>query len=291
MSWNEVLSTVSPVFAVAAIGYMFGPRLGIDLATVTQLVVYLAGPALIFAGLIEGPAAPSSTAVVVLGVVVIVLGVGVLLWLVARMTGYRPGSLFLPAMFMNSGNMLLPLSLFAFGEPGLRHSIVIFVTVAVLQSSIGVAIASGGTSVWEVFRLPYIYAVAAAIGVRSAGVAPPATVARVIGLVGDMAIPLMLFALGLRLRSVSLVSWRTPLLIALTRIGGGYLVAAAYVDWVGLQGTARSCLLLASVMPSAVVNFIFAEKYAAEPGEVAAAVAVSTLVSLFTTPLLLAFGI
>jgi hypothetical protein len=101
----------------------------------------------------------------------------------------------------------------------------------------------------------------------------------------------MLFALGLRLRSVRWVSWRAPILITLVRIGGGYLIAAGYVASVGLEGTARSCLLLASVMPAAVINFVFAEKYAAEPGEVAAVVAVSTLVSLLTTPLLLAFGL
>ena len=42
--------------------------------------------------------------------------------------------------------MLLPLSLFAFGADGVRYSIVIFVTVAVLQSSLGVTIASGVAS-------------------------------------------------------------------------------------------------------------------------------------------------
>ena len=60
---------------------------------------------------------------------------------------------------------------------------------------------------------------------------------------------------------------------------------------VGLEGTARSCLLLGSVMPSAVINFIFAEKFASEPGDVATAVVASTLVSVVTTPLVLAFGL
>jgi len=289
--WSQVLSTVSPVFALAAIGYAFGARLRIDLASVTQLVVYLAGPALIFTGLVDGPLEARSATILVLGVVIVVVGVGGLVVAITSLTGRKPGALLLPAMFMNSGNMLLPLSLFAFGEPGLRHAIVIFVTVAVLQSSLGVAIASGRASMLEMFRLPYIYAVLAALLVRVTGASVPAFLARVLELVGGMAIPLMLFALGLRLRSVRLTSWRAPLLITLARIFGGYAIAAAYVACTGIEGTTRSCLLLASVMPAAVINFVFAEKYGAEAGEVAATVAVSTFVSLLTTPLLLAFGL
>ena len=64
-----------------------------------------------------------------------------------------------------------------------------------------------------------------------------------------------------------------------------------FVFATGLDGVARSCLLLASVMPSAVINFVFAEKYANEPGSVATTVVVSTVVSLVTTPLVLAFVI
>ena len=44
-------------------------------------------------------------------------------------------------------------------------------------------------------------------------------------------------------------------------------------------------------MPSAVINFIFAENYGGEPGDVATAVVASTLLSVFTTPLVLAFGL
>ena len=50
-------------------------------------------------------------------------------------------------------------------------------------------------------------------------------------------------------------------------------------------------MLPASVMPSAVINFILAEKFAREPGDVATAVVASTLVSVVTTPLVLAFGL
>jgi len=54
----------------------------------------------------------------VLGSVVLVVGVGVLVALVAALAGLELGTLYLPAMFMNSGNMLLPLSLFCVWRGG-----------------------------------------------------------------------------------------------------------------------------------------------------------------------------
>ena len=86
-------------------------------------------------------------------------------------------------------------------------------------------------------------------------------------------------------------SWRAPLWVSAARIGGGFAVGWTYVTGAGVEGTARGCLLLASVMPAAVVNFVFAEKYANAAGGVATAVVVSTLISLAVIPLVLAVAI
>lgn len=64
-----------------------------------------------------------------------------------------------------------------------------------------------------------------------------------------------------------------------------------FVTVLQLEGQARGCLLLASVMPAAVVTFVFAEKYGRDGGDVAATVALSTVVSTLTIPLLLAYGL
>jgi predicted permease len=291
MGWTRVLETVAPVFTLVVVGYGAGRLLRFDLRTITDIVVYLGGPALIFTSLMHGRLATADVAIVAAGAVTIVVGVGTIVLVLAAAMGFRPGALYLPAMFMNAGNMLLPLSLFAFGDEGLRCGVIVFVTVAMLQSSLGVTIASGRPTLTEMFRLPYIYAVGAAFVLRSSQTALPAVVDRPLSLLGDVAIPLMLLALGLRLRSVRVTYWHRPVLVAMVRVAGGYGVALAFVTLAGVHGTSRACLLLASVMPSAVINFVFAEKYGNESGEVATAVMVSTLVSLLTTPLVLAYGI
>lgn len=291
MTSATVIEVVAPVFLLIGVGYAFGAFRSVDLTSLTDVVVYLAAPALIFHSLITGTLHREEMLELAAGVTTVVVGVGLVLLVVSRVLGYRPGALYLPAMFMNAGNMLLPLTLLAFGEAGLRRAVVIFVTVAVLQSSLGVTIARGYPSPFEMFRLPYIYAVAAAWAVREGyfSLWPPAGEA--VELVGHMAVPAMLLALGLRLRTVEPGAWSRPLAVATLRIGGGYVVALAFVTSFGVEGLARSCLLLASVMPSAVINFVFAEKYGNASGDVATAVIVSTVASVVTTPLLLAYGL
>lgn len=291
MPWHAVLDVVLPVFVLMAIGWLLGRLRSVDLGLLTDIVVYIASPCLILASLTSAELDLTQMAMLAAGATWIVVSVGVLLRFAAHVVGARLGALYLPAMFMNAGNMLIPLSLFAFGEEGLRHGVTIFVTLTVLQSSLGVTIASGRLSLAEMFKYPHIYAVVLALAVHRLQIDLPPLIARPVALLGEMAIPLMLMALGLRLRTVRVGAWRGPLVATIARVVGGYAMGSLFVYLAGLQGAARDCLLLASIMPAAVVNFVFAEKYGNESGAVATAIAVSTAVSLVTTPLLLAYGL
>ena len=291
MGFAEVLAVVVPAFAIVALGYWIGGRRRIDLGTLTEVVVYIGGPALVFHSLYSGTIAYGEVGILAGGVLTIVLGVGALVFVGSRIVGRPAGVLYLPCMFMNAGNMLLPLSLFAFGEEGLARAVIIFATMTLLQSTLGVLIASGRPDPIEALRLPYIYAVVAAFGCRASQLEVPTALLRGIGLLADLAVPLMLLALGLRLRTVVITSWRRPAVATLARVGGGYAVALVLVACVPMPPITRSVLLLTSVMPAAVVNFVFAEKYGNESGDVATVVFLSTVVSLVTTPLVLAFGI
>lgn len=291
MGLDAVFATVFPVVALVGMGFMLGPRLGLDLRSLTELVVYLGGPALIFVSLLRGDLAGGDLVMLVGGTLVIALGVGAMLRVADGFTDRDLGRLYPPAMFFNAGNMLLPLCLLAFGEEGLARGVVVFATMTFLQSSLGVVLASGRGDLREMLRLPYFYAVVAAFLLRASGGAVPGALLRPLEMVGDLAVPLMLIALGLRLRTIRVDHWGTALWITLARIGGGYAVASAFVALVGAEGLTRDVLLLASVMPAAVINFVFAEKYAGQSSDVATVVVASTIVSFVTTPLVLAFGL
>jgi predicted permease len=75
------------------------------------------------------------------------------------------------------------------------------------------------------------------------------------------------------------------------RIGVGFLLALLIVSLFHIQGITRSIILLSASMPSAIVNFILAQRYERNADVVASVILVSTLLSLLTTPLVLSFSL
>lgn len=291
MGIATVFETVFPVFILVAVGYGFGGLRRLDLFSLTEIVVYLGGPALVFTSLAGGSMEMREVGLTAVGTIFIITSVGAGLWVFSRLSGLRIDGLYLPAMFMNAGNMLLPLALFAFGEDGLRYAVVVFATATLLQSSLGVAIASGRPRVAETFKLPYVYAAVLGLSSQYAAAQTPSLLMRPLELLAGLAIPLMLLSLGVRLRSIEFAAWQRPLFAASVRLGGGYVAGWSFVTLSGVSGTSREVLLLASVMPAAVINFVFAEKYSESSGDVAGAVLASTLLSAAFVPLVLTFGL
>jgi predicted permease len=87
---------------------------------VTEIIVCLGTPFLVFTSLASRPLLAGDIAVLVSGVVIIFAGVGLLIRLYFLVFQFHSRGFALPALFMNAGNMGIPLALFAFGPP--RHA-------------------------------------------------------------------------------------------------------------------------------------------------------------------------
>jgi hypothetical protein len=195
---------------------------------------------------------------------------------------------YLPAvMFPNTGNMGLPLSLFAFGEPGLALAIVVFAISASLQFTVGVGIAAGHANWQRLLRMPLLYAVALAALVILLDIPVPGWVANTTNLLGGLVIPLMLITLGVSLSKLRVKSLGRSVVLALLRLVPGTLIGLAAGWAFGLGPMGQGVLAIQCAMPVAVFNYLFAQLYRREPEEVAGAVVLSTLISFVTLPLLL----
>ena len=122
------------------------------------------------------------------------------------------------------------------------------------------------------------------------GVVLPRIVMEPIEMLGAMAIPLLLLNLGMHLRSLVLREIRHTVVVVAIRVMGGAACAVLFIALFGVTGVERKVLLLASIMPAAVINVIIAQRYSTDPSLVASAVALGTLVSLVTIPAMLYFA-
>jgi len=287
---DALLEITFPVFAIVGLGWLLAGWKRLDLDHLTELLLYVALPALALDALITHRPAPldfvriSAAALAVMGVT------GVLAYVLALLFDLPRRGLVLVTTFMNAGNFGLPLALLAWGEAGLAHAVLYYLAAAIAQNTVGIWIAKGGAEGWrEVFKLPLPYAAVIGLTLAWSDVTPPAFLAKPIAMLGAAAIPLLLLGLGHNLRQVRATAFGPALLATALRMGGGLAVGAAAAALLDLDGMSRNVVLLSSSMPAAVMNFALARRYDAAPAMVSTAVLFSTLLSLVSIPLVLTF--
>jgi predicted permease len=287
---GSLLETVGPVFGVVLLGWWLAGRSRMDLPTVSNLALMVTSPALMFSVLGSADADLGRWGVLVAGTLWIALGTAALAALYLWFDGSGRRGLLLPAIFWNAGNLTLPLARLAYGDAGLEAAAVIFVTVAILNSTVGVWIAKGENGLSEIVRMPLAYGSVGGLALAISGLTLPRLVMEPIEMLGAMAIPLMLISLGMHLRNLELRDVRHTVVAVAIRVAGGAICAALFITLFGISGVERKILLLASIMPAAVMNVIIAQRYSTDASLVASAVVLGTLISLVTIPAMLYFS-
>jgi predicted permease len=287
---GSTLETVGPVFGIVLLGWWLAGRTRMDLPTLSNLALMVTSPALMFSVLGGADVDLGRWGVLFAGTLWIALGTGVLAAIYFWSDGSGRRGMLLPAIFWNAGNLTLPLARLAYGDAGLEAAAVIFVTVAILNSTLGLWIAKGEDGLSEIIRMPLAYGSVGGLALALSGQTLPRLVMEPIEMLGAMAIPLLLLNLGMHLRRLAFRDIRHTLVVVAIRIVGGATCAVLFIALFGVSGVERKVLLLASIMPAAVINVIIAQRYSTDPSLVASAVALGTLVSLVTIPAMLYFA-
>jgi predicted permease len=286
---GEIFATVAPVFLCAGVGFAWS-RAGrpFDRPAVTALNIELAAPCLVFSRLVTLELDPAAMGQIALATVLALAGFSALGALILRALGLPAHTWLSPLVFVNAGNMGLPVCLFAFGEDGLPLAIAFFAVCAVANFTLAPPLWSGRFDGLELARTPVIWATLLAVGVLALGIHVPLWLLRSATVLGDLAIPLMLLALGVSLAELRVVRVRRALGLAGLRLALGVGVGLAVAAALRLEGTVRGVFLLQAAMPAAVFNHLFAQRYGRSPDEVAGVVVVSTLLAFVTLPVMLA---
>lgn len=281
-----LLNIVVPVFVIALAGFWFGRRWRGDtgMAFINHANLMLFVPALVFSALVENPISVTHDWPLMLaGVFVVVLPGALLMWVTPQ--GVTRAAFLVPGMFRNTGNLGIPLMMLAYGREYLGDIVLLMVLSNLLHFSLGIYLLSHGEKRWDWVANPNVWAAALGVWLASQREEIPASVLTSLDLLGQMAIPLMLFALGVRLSQEKLGQVGLAL-----RINGIYLLAGLavlpVVLWlVPLTPTWTRMLVLSALLPPAVMNFLLCEQYRAEPTTVAKVVLVGNLLSIVTVPL------
>lgn len=285
-----VLEIVAPVGILGGIGFLW-VKAGFEyrMEFITRLCMTLSVPALIFTALMKTDIDPVSLRDLTLAAMAAYGLLTLVFFGLVSVSGLERRTYLSPLIFGNTGNVGLPLAFFAFGQAGLDFAVVVFAVMAVWSFTFGLWIVAGGGSPFRVLKEPLVGATLLGALFLSQGWHTPEWMTRSLELLGQIAIPLMLITLGVAVARLSAGHLGRAVWLSMIRavicIG-----VAALVGWAfGLPPVALAVLILQVSTPVAVTSYMLAEKYGADSDAVAGLVIASTLLSVVTLPIILAF--
>lgn len=288
MIW-QLINIVFPIFAIVLVGYLYGRKHSPDMAAANKLNIDIFVPALIFDVLTANNFNLAEYQSLAVAGVVIVLGSGLIAWPIARYFNYEFKTFVPPMMFNNSGNMGLPLMLFAFGKAALPAAVVLFLIENFLHFSVGMKILNRNASLMAMLKIPMIFITIAGLIFSFMHWSLPPLLSTPIKMLGQISIPLMLFALGVRLIHIDWKDWKIGLIGAIVSPVSGLIFALPIGYLLNLSDIQYAMLIVFSALPPAVLNYMVAERYNQQPRQVASIVMLGNLGSIIVIPLVLAF--
>ncbi|MCZ4351879.1 AEC family transporter [Roseovarius aestuarii] len=286
---TTVLEITAPVFLLAMTGFTW-VKLGFEyrLAFVTRLCMTLAVPCLIFTAIMQARIEPEALTALSLAALSAYGAVTVVMLVLVRICGLQMRTHAAPMIFGNTGNLGLPLALFAFGPEGLSLAVIVFAVMAIWSFTFGVWLVAGGGSPLRVLREPVVGATLLGGLFQWRGWETPVFLTNALELVGQMAIPLMLITLG-----VAIARLHPRRLGLAAALAGAKIFICVGLAWtagllLNLEPMAHAVLVLQVSTPVAVTSYMLAEKYGADSDAVAGMVVISTLMAAIYLPALLA---
>ena len=288
MIFLTVLEIVAPVFILAGIGFTW-VKIGLEYRVefVTRFAMMMAVPCLIFTALMKTEIEPVALSELLLAGIATYAAVCVLAFIFTRVFQLDIRTYLMPLISGNTGNLGLPLCLFAFGQAGFGYAVVVFAITNILAFTLGVWVVAGGGSYKRLFQEPLVAGTFLGLLFMWQGWETPRFLTNALELIGQMAIPMMLITLGVAVARLRSGQMSRAIWISLSKVAIGAGSAAMVGLAFGLPHEALAVLVLQLSMPVAVTSYLLAEKYGADADAVAGLVVVSTLMTIGITPVIL----
>lgn len=288
---STIVNVVLPVFLIASVGFAARRSLAIDPRPIARLSLSVLVPALLFNSMLS--ARMGGEEIVRIGAYAVLLTAG----LVAL--GFTAGALLrfdrsetsgvvLSVGFMNAVNYGLPVNLFAFGQEGFDRAAVFAVFETTLTFSIAVFIAARGKLPWRAallptLQMPVLWAAAAGLALRGAGVELPLPLQRAITILSGAAVPVVILLLGMQIAGLRARRLRPSAIIATAgRLGVSPALGLLLVSLLVLEPLTARALVLEAAMPTSVNVTLLAAEFDADPDLVATVALLTTAASVVT---------
>jgi len=285
----KLIDVLFPVFFVIGVGYYLGKKdPKFDTKFITNFAGNIGTPAMIFYTITTtGVTLDIFIEYFIYAVIIIcgfaVVGVIFLLFLKKDAITELP-----PLILPNTGNMGVPICLFAYGTEGLGVASAIASVIILFHFTIGVLLAKKSFSLDILIKNVPIYAIILSVIFLYFEWEVPGYIENTTFLLTYTTIFLVLMSLGIALTRLKVISWTHASILGAVRVIIGPIIGFALIKFLGLTGFAAGVLLIQSSMPSAVLTYLVGSMYSEKRAvdNVASVIVTSTLMSFITAPII-----
>ncbi len=284
-----VFEIVAPVFLLAAIGFTWVKlRFEYRLEFVTRLGVTLAVPSLIFVALMQTEIPAGELTRFTLAAIAGHAGLAVVFEVLVWAKGLDRRTFLSPLIFGNTGNLGLPLCLFAFGQAGLGYAVVFLAITALSSFTYGIYLVAGKGGFGKAAREPMVWATLLGALFLWRGWETPVFLTNTLELLGQMAIPMMLITVGVAIARLTPGKIGQAIWLSILKLAVCFALGWGFGLMFDLDDVAFGVMVLQMCTPVAVTSYLLAERFDADADAVAGLVMVSTVLAVGALPLILA---
>ena len=273
------------VFLIIGIGYWYGKK---DPKFDTKFITTFAGnfglPAIIFYSLTSTNISIElflRFSYYITLYVLIFAVIGVIILKILNKDIYR---LLPPLILPNTGNMGMPLCLFAYGKLGLAIATAATAMILVFHFSVNILLASKKFSIKPLLKCIPVYALLVSLLFVYFEIPAPKFLENATFLIGYSTIFLVLMSLGVALSKLKVFSLKETLIYSIVRVIIGPIVGFGFVKFFNLSGVEAGVMFIQASMPSAILTYLVSKIYSPKKisDSIASTVALSTFLSFFT---------
>lgn len=278
-----------PMVLIVIIGLVVSLKRAPSLGSMNEINLNIFIPALVFTSLIEQQFNFQQYAFLALAGVCLVLLTTIAAQLCAAVFNTQFKTIAPPMMFHNAGNIGLPLMTLALGPEGLAAAVILFLIGNIMHFGLGTYMLDQRARWLRSLSSPAILAAIIALALQSQSIHLAPYMLLPVQMLGNIAVPLMLFSLGVQLAKANLDHWKLGFMLGVISplIGVSLALLLAYL--LPLNNLQAAALILFGALPPAVMNFLFAQRYQQEPDKVSAIVMIGNSIAVFTLPLALMY--
>jgi predicted permease len=285
----RVFEITFPIFAIVLTGLFYARKFRPDMTLPNRLNMDVFVPCLLFSVIYEKAGVLGLFGNLAMAIAIVILLSGLAALIFAKLFDIEAKTLCPPIMFSNSGNLGLPLVVLSFGDIALPEAVICFVVCNFLHiTTVGYWL-NKKPNIFKTFLSPMNLTVVLAIIVGVLNIKISDTLLEPVRMLGNICVPLMLFALGTRLIDMKISEWKIGMLAALLSPLSGIAIVLALLPFIELTRIEQGALFLFGVLPPAIMNYMFAEHYDQEPSKVAAMVLFGNAFCIVSIPLALAY--